>query len=360
MARKKKLTKKRIKIITSAIFLIVLLLIVLIYYLFKPADSEPKNQPQTFISGSLSRDFKIHFVDVGQGDGIIIELPDGKNMLIDAGKKSNVSLLTDYIDGLGIETFDYLLATHTDEDHIGGMQKIFDNYQVNYVFRPHVYCANEKATNLPDNFNYGNSLKSSSCETETYYNFLNAIVQEKSVWSFFNKDSDVSFVYTADDVQYTCSFDFLTPTAETDGIAYKNMNDYSPLIVIDYCGYKIMLTGDAETETEKEFVTYYSENKVLYDVDVLKAGHHGSSTSSSEDFLSFIKPENFIISCGAGNSYGHPHEETLLKFASYGTIFRTDVQGSIILTVDKEGKSTYSCTKTDYNISDLYIAPNNK
>lgn len=359
MAHKRKITKKYLNLISTVVFIIVVIIILLVYLIFFPERKTQSNQPQTFNSGAVCRDFKIHFVDVGQGDGIILELPDGKNMLIDAGTKSKVKDLTEYIDGLGITTFDYLIATHTHEDHIGGMKTVFDKYQINYVYRPHVYYYSEDGTSVFDvSFNTGNKGKSYSCKTNVYYDFLTSVKNEKCDWSFFNKDSDMTFIYTADGVDYTLNFDFLTPVKDVDNIAYNNLNDYSPLILIDYCGYKIMLTGDAEEKTEKEFLDYYIDKQELYDVDLLKVGHHGSETSSGEDFLAFIKPEVFVISCGKGNSNSHPREETLNKIAVYSDkIYRTDVQGSIILSVNKEGESDIITTITDFNESDIYIAP---
>ena len=370
MAKKKgRKTYKKLNLTATILFIIFLAAVALVYYFIVPKlagqykDSEKiasldsnANKPTTLSCGEIEEDFKIHFVDVGQGDGIVIELPDGKNMLVDAGKKANVAKLTDYIDSLGINTFDYLIATHQDEDHIGGMKTIFDKYQVNYVFRPHVLSTYSSASELPENFNQGSSRSSCVCKTQTYYTFLKCIIDEGSQWSFFNKDSDITFEYTSEGTEYKCSFDFLTPTAEVEEIAYaNNANNYSPIIRIEYCDYKVLLTGDAEAETEKEFVDFYTQNKGYLDVDLLKVGHHGSATSSSQDFLSLIKPEISVISCGVGNTYGHPTQAALERLLGIGSsIYRTDVQGTVILTVPIKEKPFMTTSITDYNEADLY------
>lgn len=372
MARKKsKQTSKKLNITATVIFILIIVSIAVAWYFLKPlftkknladtsASSSVKQLQSAVQGGAIEGDFKIHFVDVGQGDGIIIQLPDGKNMLVDAGKASNVGKLTTYIDTLGIKTFDYLIATHQDEDHIGGMKTIFDNYQIDYVYRPHVFSTYEKASELPENFNQGNTASSYICKTKTYYTFLQCVVDEGSGWSFFNKDSDFEIVYTVENAEYKCSFDFLTPTAAVDEIAYKNnANDYSPIIIVDYCGYKVMLTGDAEKEAEEELLDFYSSDPNSLDIDLLKVGHHGSRSSSTESFLSVIKPEAAVISCGTGNTYGHPHEETLNKLVGIeSAIYRTDIQGSIILTVKTDGSHDFATTITDYNEADLYLKGN--
>lgn len=358
MASKRRTTKKRLELISTVVFITVVVIIAVIYYLFVPkaVDNKPVNTPQTIEGGALTGDFSVHFVDVGQGDGIIIVFPDGKTMLVDAGKYKKDSNLITYIDDLGITVFDYVIATHTDEDHIGEMPTVFEKYQVNYVFRPHVYCSNDKAKGLSEGLN--DVVGGKKCGTETYYKFLKAIDEEENCqWSYFNKDSDLTFTFTADGVDYSCSFDFLTPTADVDNISYSDPNDYSPIILVDYCGYKIMLTGDAEAITEKELLDYYSGDLDKMDVDVLKVGHHGAETSSTPNFLAAVKAENFVISCGVGNTYNHPRYDTMVKLLEYGTVYRTDVQGSIVLSVSNSGEGTFKTEKTDYNENDLYITP---
>ncbi|MBP5372825.1 MAG: hypothetical protein J6Y44_01390, partial [Clostridia bacterium] len=247
--------------------------------------------------------------------------------------------------------------THPHEDHIGGMPKIFEKYQVDYVFRPYVYSTYSQASNLPEGFNQGSTRSSYSCNSKIYYTFLQCIVDEGSGWSFFNKDSDISFVVKDDAlVEYTLSFDFLTPTADVADISYKSkLNNYSPIIKVSYGGFDILLTGDAEKEAEKELCDYYTDLNYL-DVDLLKVGHHGSDTSSTEDFLLAVKPEISVISCGVGNSYHHPIASTLNGLVTVGsTIYRTDVQGNIILTVDEHGAHNIVTTKTGYNEADLYV-----
>ncbi|MBP5373080.1 MAG: MBL fold metallo-hydrolase, partial [Clostridia bacterium] len=290
--RKSKRTKKQFNIIATVAFVAIILIVAIVYYFFVPKnDATNKNSEYTklpqVVYGDLINDFKVHFVDVDKGDGIIIQLPNGQNMLVDAGdnKTASINKLTNYIDSLGITTFDYLIATHSDADHIGGMPTIFERYQINYVYRPYMYSSHAQAANFPEGFNQGSTRSSYSCSTQIYYRFLQCIIDEGSGWSFFNKDSDISFEFKDEnEVNYTCTFDFLTPTADISDISYKsNMNNYSPIIKVSYCDYDILLTGDAEKEAEEELLEYYSDLNYL-DVDLLKVGHHGSDTSSTTAF----------------------------------------------------------------------------
>ena len=373
MARKsysnKKKQKKRYSLVSTIVFIVILLLIALAYYIVTHYYGQGNNgnvvkersAPPSIVYGDGGTgDLKIHFIDVGQADGIVIQFPNGKNMLVDSSDRDNAQInkLTDYIDSLGITKFDFLLATHAHADHIGGLPKIFEKYQVDYVFRPYTLSSYSKANEtFPEGFNQGPQKSGYTQSSKNYYEVLKCIMDEGSDWSFFNKDSDMIMCYSEDGVEYNCTFDFLTPTSDVADINYSsNMNNYSPIIKVDYCGFDVMLTGDAEKTVEDEFLNYYSSSISDYDVDLLKVGHHGSDTSSSIGFLNAIKPEYAVISCGTDNKYHHPIASTLEKFVGSGTeIFRTDVQGNIVLTVHKDGTFSITTSIEDYNESDLFV-----
>ncbi len=341
MAKVSKKKKKRgklshKKLLSTIAFLCVLVVIGLIYSSLSPEVKEKifgsnNNNNTVTGTGELIGDLKIHFVDVGQGDGIVIELPDKSYILIDAAKKSRSGDLVDYINALGVTTFEYVIATHADEDHMGGMPNIFNNYIIKNIYQP-----------------------SGENDTQTYNNFLAAIANENGcISTYFNKETDLYFEYKDGENIEELSIDFLTPTAVVADIEYSNINDYSPIMVLEYAGRKVLLTGDAETAAEKEFLEKY-ENLAL-DVDILKVAHHGSATSTSMNFLNKVKPEFAVISCGTGNSYHHPTQTALNNLIEIDAeIFRTDVQGDIVFSIDKEGNISNTIEKKNYNYSDLF------
>ncbi len=260
-------------------------------------------------------DFKVHFIDVGQGDAIFIELPDGKNMLIDAGPQSSAIKLTNYITNAvfnnKIEDIDYFILTHSDEDHVGGALKVFEKFNVLTVYRPNIFARSEEysATDKTHLTNiYDNVISAAKAETENII-FTEAgviIEDEKALYNIF----------------------FYTPTKSY----YESTNDYSPIIILEYGEKSFMFVGDAGEAVEKELNIYDCS---YFDIDVLKVGHHGSNTSTSESFLNITTPEFAVISVGKDNSYGQPTNATLTKLTQAGvTIFRTDKNGSIVFYVN--------------------------
>ncbi|MBQ9782155.1 MAG: hypothetical protein IJW26_03125, partial [Clostridia bacterium] len=158
------------------------------------------------------------------------------------------------------------------------------------------------------------------------------------------------------DKEYKYTFDFLTPTKSLTEIDEDNNNNYSPIVMLEYCGFKMIFTGDAEVKVENEFVNKYKTQTSYVDCDVLKVGHHGSDTSSSTTFLDLIKPERAVISCGTGNTYGHPHQVTLNNLLSRNcNVYRTDTNGHIVIKVNKDGEPSVTYEKGD--VSTNYVAP---
>lgn len=283
---------------------------------------------------SSLEDLKVNFIDVGQGDCIIIELPDGKNMIIDSGEKrnDNKTAITEFTTANNIESFDYLLLTHQDSDHAGNMSWVIDNYDIKYIFRPNNYSNNKISSELPDTFNYGDGYAST---TQIYANFMVSAYNENCPVEVFNKNSDFTNTIICGDDTYTYKFDFLTPTLDT--ISYGDPNNYSPIMLLEYSGKRILFTGDAELENLGEYVSVYGD---MYNVDVLKVGHHGSNNATTSAFIEAVDPEYAIIQCGTNNKYGHPHKETLDILSAYDSemiVYRTDNNGNIILTINALG-----------------------
>lgn len=237
-----------------------------------------------------------HFIDVGQGDAILITTPDG-NMLIDTSIQGAREELTSYLDAAGVKDITYLVLTHPDADHIGNADHIILNYNVeNVILTDHVSTS------------------------KTYERMLDAI-EEKNVNTIIPKSGDV-FRLGA-----------LTNTVIAPNDDYDDPNEMSIVIKSVYGDTSVMLTGDAEVESEGDIVKRWSAATLK--CDILKVGHHGSTTSTTDAFLNAVDPEIAVISCGEGNKYGHPHDETIEKLTAKGiTIYRTDTDGSIIFKTD--------------------------
>lgn len=305
---------------------------------------------------SVAGGLNVHFVDVGQGDACIVELPDGKKMIIDGGEKDAKDALLGYIDenitdkdGNKITYFDYAILTHTDSDHCGSLDDVLNKYPAKNFYRPNVKC------NYKDYVDPDASLLTSDCVskgTAAYKDVIAAASKGKNKFgdeykvyiNSFELDPIVPDAKPGDDGYYSLSF--YGPNSNS----YKDWNNYSPIMILEYEGIKIALTGDCEKEGEAEFAekakaregkfSVFDDN---YSVDVIKAGHHGSRTSTGEAFVEAVttaesRPNTLIvISCGLNNKYKHPHTEKLEQFKKDGfqdkNILRTDRNGTIVLSV---------------------------
>ena len=257
----------------------------------------------------LNDELRVSFIDVGQGDSEFIELPNGETMLIDAGTNETGKNVVDYIKSLGYTSINYVVGTHPHEDHIGGLDDVIKTFDIGSIYMPKI-----------------------TADTNTFEDVLDA-AESKNLMINTAK-SGVSIMNTED-----LSIKFLAPTLDS----YENTNDYSAVVKVVYGETSYLFTGDAEE---------FSENLITDDVnaDVLKVGHHGSSTSTSTEFLKKVSPAFAVISCGKGNSYGHPHSETLQKLADMGTaVYRTDELGTIVSVSD--GKTITFDTNNTASVS---------
>lgn len=243
----------------------------------------------------------VYFIDVGQGDCELIRTPDGQNILIDAGTNATGDKLVQYLEQLGVEQIDTLIATHPHEDHIGGMDEVVNAFPIGDVYLPKV-------------------ADSQTPTTRTYERLLDAIADK----GLSITPGRGGMTILDDD---GIKLEFLAPNADS----YADLNSYSIVAKLT-CGQKSFLfTGDAESDSEEEML------HAGYDLrsDVLKCGHHGSSTSTSAAFLQAVQPTYAVISCGVDNDYGHPHRETLDKLNDAGVqIYRTDEQDTILAVCD--------------------------
>ncbi|WP_075810639.1 ComEC/Rec2 family competence protein [Clostridium perfringens] len=242
----------------------------------------------------------ISYMDVGQGDAAYIKV-NGNDILIAAGPRSNSKELLEQLKAKNIDDFELVIATHPHEDHIGGMVDVFKEYEVKAFYSP-------KITHT----------------TKTYENLVKAVKDE----GLKTKELKGGMVI---DLGEGAKFDVFTPQKSE----YEELNDYSPIMKLSFGDTSYLFTGDAEKLAEEEALAKY---KTSLDSDVIKFGHHGSSSSSSNAFIEAVSPKYGIISCAKDNKYGHPHSETLDIIKKYNIkTFRTDTDGEIILTSD--GKS---------------------
>ena len=313
-------------------------------------------------------ELQVHFMDVGQGDSILILFPDGKDMLIDCGNKSSgydfdvtAGYLEDYLtDG----KLDYLMLTHGDEDHVEYMDEILDMYQVSTVFMPNVLAVpsgtSAAAKELREQIAALDPEKlamfddEDTLTTQVYARFFIAALSEPDceVILTIDPDEDTNSIVITDgtkqaDGSYagaTYMLTFYCPTEEyyasSDLSSAEEKNAISPIGILKYNGVRVVLTGDSNEINEPLFV----ERAGYIDCDVLKVGHHGSETSSTEEFLDAVDCEYAIISCNAeGNTFYHPRQNTLDRLIEDGmTIYRTDNNGNIVLTVDENGEITFT------------------
>ncbi|MCD8326503.1 MAG: MBL fold metallo-hydrolase [Lachnospiraceae bacterium] len=248
-------------------------------------------QSEDLPEGSL---LEVVYLDVGQADATLL-LCDGETMLIDTGSWENPELLISYLYDCEVEVIDYLVLTHSDSDHIGGAADILGEFKVEEVF-------------------FSDFAK----ENSSYLNLMEALEEEQlTAWL-------PEAGYEAELGGATVTF--LGPVGEWD-----TPNNTSICLRVDHGVNSFLFTGDAEAEAEEALV----ESGQNLHATVYKVGHHGSYTSSTELFLSAVQPQYAVISCGEGNDYGHPHEQTLQRLWQVGAeILRTDTQGTIVFISD--------------------------
>ena len=286
----KESNKKSIKI-----FLIVFFIVVFLIYVF------PKN-------------LKINFVDVGQGDCTFVITPRNKTILIDGGgsKSSDFdvgkSTLLPYILDRGYTKIDYIIISHFDEDHCGGLFYIIQELKVKNII---IGKQNEVSTN--------------------YSEFIK-IAQNKKI------NIKVVEGKTKIDIEPNIYFDILWPYSNAM-ISENAINNNSLVCKLNYKKFSMLFTGDIEEIAEKEILYKYSKNLGVLKSDILKVGHHGSKTSSSNEFIKEISPKYAVIGVVKNNKFGHPNNGVLERLNNYGTkIYRTDEDGEISIIVNRKGK----------------------
>ena len=250
--------------------------------------------PALAVKGSLI----VRFLGVGQGDAILISLPDGGSMLIDAGPKKAGADVVSTIEDLGVKKLDYVVFTHPHEDHIGGALAVLKAFDVGQVVMPRT-----------------------SHTTQTYEDLLTAIA---------GKDLTIT---EAEAGKVLIEEDNLRAWLIGPGRTFEDLNDMSAVLALKYGDRTFLFEGDAGEEAEEAMTL--SSSVQIPRTDVIKVAHHGSSSSSSKVFLELVSPTTAVISVGAGNDYGHPTKEALDRLAAAGAkVYRTDLNGTVTVTTD--------------------------
>jgi beta-lactamase superfamily II metal-dependent hydrolase len=253
----------------------------------------PSSTAATAVSGKLI----VHFIDVGQGDSELLQLPNGQNMLIDAGTNEAGPTVVAYLNNLGIRKIDYLIATHPHEDHIGGMDNVIQSFDITNIYMPKVTTTTQSFEDVL------NSIKTKGLK----------IIPGKAGMIIFNQNG--------------LKINFLAPCSTS----YEDLNNWSIVTRVQFGNNSFLFTGDAQEQSENEMLRSGASLKS----DVLKVGHHGSHSSTSVPFLKSVAPQYAVISVGADNDYGHQHQVTLDKLAAAGiTVYRTDQNGTVVITSD--------------------------
>lgn len=264
-------------------------------------------QADTVKAAGGNNRLEVHFMDVGQGDATLI-MTDGHAMLIDAGNNGKGTAVQNYLQKQGIKKLDYVIGTHPDADHIGGLDVIIYKFDCGKVL-------------LPD---YQKNTKT--------YDEVEDTLKAKSYRAAHPAAGDI---YQLGDAVFTV-------TAPADK-KFDNANDYSIAVRLEYGKNAFLFVGDAEEDSENEML----KSKQDISADVYKVSHHGSKTGTSEEFLEKVDPQYAVISCGEDNSYGHPHAEVLNLLRREGVqVFRTDEQGTIVAVSDGR-KITWNMSPDD-------------
>ena len=284
--------KQRLHPIVAIVIAIVLALAGYLVY----SDVAEHNPSPGLADGEVA----VHFIDVGQGDAVLIQTTSG-SVLIDGGNSNMGMRVVEYIRDIGVSELAYVVATHPHSDHIGGLVTVLNEIPVGTLIMPNV-----------------------AHTTATFERFLDAIenndipLREPVIGSSFSIGNAV--------------FTVIAPNADN----YISLNDYSVSLRMVLGDTGFIFTGDAEALSEREMLQHYISS------DVLHVGHHGSNTSTIQEFLDAVSPSIAIISV-CDNTYGHPHDDVLARlYEAHVTVYRTDYHGHILIVSDGANLSIYT------------------
>ncbi len=299
--------------ILKTLLAVILILIISLYFEI-PLDKKDKEEIPTItpISTNVEGELKLTMIDVGQADSFLLE-QNGKTALIDCGTRYTGKDVVQYLQSKSITKIDYVFGTHPHDDHMGGMYDVITNFEIGTIILPEVEVG-EVTTNW-------------------YIKLITEV-----------KEENYNLEYAKEGTTYELGnaiLKVLGPISKPK----NNLNNYSTIIKVTFGEMDIIMTGDAETEVEAEIIAKYGEE---LDAEILKVGHHGSDTSTSDEFLESVSPEYALISAKIGNKYKHPIKSTMQKLENAGVkVYRSDEQGTVKVIITSTS-ATFSCESGDY------------
>lgn len=316
-AKKLKLNRKigKIKGICLIVF-VVLLTAFIVFSYFYPPESWKYHVAKPKVEACAEGELRISFLDVGQGDATLIRFPDGKTMLIDGGddKNENKRSLMRYLNAAGIDFIDYLVLTHTDSDHCGGLTEVVKFKDVGKVYLP-----------LAEDYN-----------VNAGFARLYAEAQKKGLSI---ETADISFKISSTDPRYPYELYCLSPYMGAE--LSEEANENCAVLWLDYKGVSTIFCADAPQSIEERLIRDQRLgllNCSIESTEIIKMPHHGSNDGASLEFLEFLGVKTAVISVGKDNIYGHPSTETLTRLSSVGAdVYRTDEQGHIVAVITSDG-----------------------
>ena len=302
---KPKRSKASMFLMLALLFAAGISFIVFSKYLTPQQDFSSKESPPPQTVGSDAK-VECWFFDVGQGDSELIRIPnDGEyfNVLIDSGDAKYRDGIVKYLKDMGISKLNVLINSHPHADHMGSMAKIVEEFEIGTMYMP----------NLPDD---------QVPTTAAYEKLLDVLIEKEVRVEALNTDTNIELP--------NARLEIFSPKPNE---VYSNLNNYSGIMKFTYGKNTILFTGDAEKKVEREVL----DTNVDLRADILNCGHHGSNTSTIQEFLDAVNPKYAVISCGLNNDYGHPHEEVMERLVKQGCeIYRTDKDNTVLAELDGE------------------------
>ena len=276
-----------------------------------PTEEANNQNQENIVTQNVDGELMLHMIDVGQADSFLL-IQGNETALIDCGTRSTGKDVVDYLNSIGITKLDYVFGTHPHDDHMGGMYEVITNFEVGKVIIPEA--------------------KNAQITTNWYAKLM----KELKTGKYEVEYPEVGEVYNLGDA----TMKVIGPMGEPN----DNINNYSTVLKVSFGEMDIIMTGDAETEVEN-VILQSGEN---IDAEILKLGHHGSDTSTSEEFLEAVSPQYGLISAKVGNKYKHPIKSTMEKLEENNVeVYRTDENGTVVAEITSNDVK-FSCQPGDY------------